>query len=174
VAGKRLLRDQGGARAEVRRRCYEPADLVDGVAWGLLDEGVPASFTPAVTIGLTLAWNTGAVEGTVCKLKAIKRTMSAARTSTSYESEYSHGRSHHKIADRVILTCPLTRTQSKLQTSSATSLRITRLAKLRRGVCPEVGAANHTQLSAGGAPAMARFSPARPRRHPRCFRPPLI
>lgn len=29
----------------------------------------------AVTNGLTMTWNSGAVEGTVCKLKAIKRTM---------------------------------------------------------------------------------------------------
>ena len=30
---------------------------------------------PAVTSGLTLPWNSGKVEGTVCKLKLLKRQM---------------------------------------------------------------------------------------------------
>jgi transposase len=67
----KILCNRGGDRLAAWLDAAQAADLPD---LHVFATGLRRDLT-AVTNGLTLPWSSGAVEGTVCKIKAIKRSM---------------------------------------------------------------------------------------------------
>ena len=84
----KILRNRHGERLTTWLDAVEAADLPD---LHIFTAGLRRDLT-AVTNGLSLPWNSGAVEGSVCRLKAIKRSM--------------YGRANFDLLRKRVLTRP--------------------------------------------------------------------